>query len=151
MGVGERTGDYEARVVASFERQTLMRTIGARISALGPGTCALEMPVRPDLCQQHGFVHAGVTTALADTAAGYAAFTLMPGDSSVLTIEFKVNLLAPARGEMLVARAAVQGEGDPVTFVRSEVFAISAGRETSVAAMLATMMCMKGTPDAAQG
>lgn len=141
--------DYRRKVEASFARQAFLATIGARIAELEPGRCALEMPTRPDLCQQHGFVHAGATTTLADTAAGYAAFSLMPAGSAVLTTEFKVNLLSPARGEKLVARAEVIKPGRTLIVVRSDVFGIEAGQETLVATMLATMICLADSPDPA--
>lgn len=137
--------EFEARVRSSFARQTLMRTIGAEIASVEPGRCEIAMRSRPDLCQQHGFVHAGITTTLADTAAGYAAYSLMPAGSSVLTVEFKVNLLAPAVGERLVARAVVERAGKTLSVVRSEVLADG---ERPVALMQATMMCMRDMEDA---
>ena len=143
-----RDPDYERRVRDSFARQTLMTTIGADIADLGPGTCTLAMAYRRDLCQQHGFHHAGVTTALADSAAGYAAYSLMPPGSSLLTVEYKINLMAPADGERFIARAAVEKSGRTLTVVRSEVFAVKDGEEKAIAFMLATMMCLADTPDA---
>jgi uncharacterized protein (TIGR00369 family) len=119
-----------------------MRTLGATLGNVGPGRCEIRLPFREDLCQQDGFVHAGATTTIADTAAGYAAYTLMPAGSSVLTIEFKVNLLRPAVGEELVCRAEVQRAGAKVSVVLSEVSAVSGGEEKPVAVMLATMMCL---------
>ncbi len=92
-----RDPDWEVKVRDSFARQSLMQTIGAKIAALAPGTCEIELPYRRDLCQQHGFLHAGITTTIADSAAGYAAFSLMPPGASVLTVEFKVNFMAPAK------------------------------------------------------
>jgi len=141
--------DYRAKVEASFARQAFLATIGARMAALEPGRCTLEMPTRPDLAQQHGFVHAGATTTLADTAAGYAAFSLMPAGSAVLTTEFKVNLLSPAKGEKLVARAEVLKPGRTLIVVRSDVFGVEDGKETLAATMLATMICLAGASDPA--
>ena len=112
------------------------------MAELEPGRCVLEMPVRPDLCQQNGFVHAGATTAIADTAAGYAAYSLMPAEANVLTVEFKMNLLNPAEGEALIARAQVIKPGRTLMVVRSDVFGVRAGEEKQVATMLATMMCL---------
>jgi uncharacterized protein (TIGR00369 family) len=112
------------------------------MTELEPGRCVLEMPTRPDLCQQNGFVHAGATTAIADTAAGYAAFSLTEPGANILTVEFKMNLLNPADGEMLVARAEVIKSGRTLMVVRSDVVARRDGRETAVAAMLATMMSL---------
>ncbi|PWC31889.1 PaaI family thioesterase [Azospirillum sp. TSO22-1] len=139
--------DYERRVRDSFARQTLMSTMGVDMVELAPGTCTLAMDHRRDLCQQHGYHHAGVTTALADSAAGYAAYSLMPPGSSVLTVEYKINLMAPAAGERFLARAAVERAGRTITVVRSEVFAVKGGEEKAIAFMLATMMCLADTPD----
>lgn len=139
--------DYQRRVRDSFARQTLMTTIGAELAEVGPGTCTLAMAYRRDLCQQHGFHHAGVTTALADSAAGYAAYSLMPPGSSVLTVEYKINLMAPAAGDRFLARGVVERAGRTLTVVRAEVSAIRDGEETVIAILLATMMCLADTPD----
>jgi uncharacterized protein (TIGR00369 family) len=93
-----RDPDWEAKVRASFARQSFMETIGARLTALSPGQCDIELPFRGDLCQQHGFLHGGVVTAIAANAGGYAAFTLMPPNTSVVGIEYKLNLFACAPG-----------------------------------------------------
>jgi uncharacterized protein (TIGR00369 family) len=146
-----RYADWEAKVRESFARQTVMATVGARISRISPGFCEIELPYRRDLCQQHGFLHAGITTTIADSAAGYAAFSLMPPGSSVLTVEFKVNLMAPAAGERFLARGAVVKPGRTLTVVDAEVLAVVGGSEKAVAKMLATMMCMEGKSDAAAG
>ena len=143
-----RNPDYRAAVRDSFARQTLMTTIGAEIVALEPGACTLAMPYRNDLCQQHGYLHAGVTTALADSAAGYAAFSLMPPGSAVLTVEYKINLMAPADGTRFIARGLVERSGRTLSVVRSEVSAVGTdGIERPVALMLATMICLADTPD----
>src|ERR1700680_3326731 len=102
---------YAERVRASFNRQGAMRLFDARIVELAPGYCAIELPYRDDLTQQHGYVHAGVVGAIADSAGGYAAFTLFPADASVLTVEYKLNLVAPASGEWLRAQAEVVRPG----------------------------------------
>ena len=141
--------DYAARVRASFDRQAAMRLIGARFGALEPGRCTLELPVRADICQQHGFVHGGIVAALGDSAGGYAAFSLMPADASVLTVEFKINLLAPARGERLVATGTVLKPGRTLSVVRVEIVAHEHGRATLAAAMQMTTMAMLGMKDAA--
>ncbi|HEV7370737.1 PaaI family thioesterase [Arenibaculum sp.] len=140
--------DFEMKVRDSFARQTFMRTVGAILAEVSPGRCEVALPWREDLCQQHGYIHGGVTTALADTAAGYAAYTLMPAASSVLATEFKINLMAPARGERLVARAEVLKPGRTLSVVRTEVYAENEGTETCIAAMLSTLICLRGTPDA---
>ncbi|CAA7619248.1 PaaI family thioesterase [Magnetospirillum sp. SS-4] len=142
-GFTARNPAFRETVRASFESQTFMRTLGVRMTGLEPGSCVLEMPSRPDLCQQNGFVHAGATTAIADTAAGYAAFSLVPPGANILTVEFKMNLLNPAEGEVLVARAEVIKSGRTLMVVRSDVTARGKGTETPVAAMLATMMSLQ--------
>jgi uncharacterized protein (TIGR00369 family) len=139
--------DWRRQVQDSFARQTFMTALGVRIAALEPGRCELAVDRRGDLCQQHGYLHAGVTTTLADTAAGYAAFSLMPARSSVLTSELKINLLNPAAGERLVAVAEVMKPGRTLTVVRADVFGETAGERRIVATMLATMMCLADTPE----
>src|SRR3990170_980725 len=99
-----RDPGWQARVRASFARQTVMTTIGAHLGAMAPGAVDIALPFRADLCQQHGFLHAGIVTTIADSSCGYAALSLMAPDAAVLTVEFKVNLLAPARGDRLLAR-----------------------------------------------
>lgn len=140
--------DYEARVRASFARQNFMTLLGASITALGPGCCEITLPFRRELTQQHGYLHAGVVATLADNACGYAAFTLMPADASVLTVEFKLNLMAPAEGEALVARGRVRKAGRTLTVAEAEVSARRDGTETPVAVMLATVMTRHGRSDA---
>lgn len=141
--------DFEQRVRDSFARQRFMDTLGITMDTVEPGVCVLSMDFRPDLCQQHGYVHAGATTALADSAAGYAACSLMPPGSSVLTVEYKLNLLAPAAGWRFIARAVVEKPGRTLSVVRSEVSAVDHdGRERAVALMQATMMCLADAPDA---
>ena len=142
-----RDPDWDAKVRASFARQTIMTTIGARVGRLEPGFCEIELPYRRDLCQQHGYLHAGITTTIADSAAGYAAFSLMPPGSSVLTVEFKVNLMAPAAGDRFFARGKVIKAGRTLTVVEAEVTAVEQGREKPVAQLLATMMCLEDAPD----
>jgi uncharacterized protein (TIGR00369 family) len=115
---------YEARLRESFARQAAMRTIGAEIAHVAPGEVDLRMAHRDDLTQQHGFIHAGIISALADSACGYAAYTLMPPDAGVVSIEFKVNLVAPAAGEAFVARARVKKAGRTVTVCTADVFAM---------------------------
>lgn len=139
--------DYERRVRASFARQAAMGLIGATMTAVEPGRCTIELAVRDDLTQQHGFVHGGVVGMIADSAGGYAAFTLMPAHASVLTVEYKINLLAPARGERLIAVGAVVKPGRTLSIARADVFAFDAGRQTLVAAMQQTLMVMHGVSD----
>lgn len=133
----------DARVRESFARQRFLQTIGATLERVAPGEVELRLPFRADLTQQHGFLHAGAMTTVVDTACGYAALTLMPPDAAVLTAEFKVNLLAPGRGEAIVARARVLKSGRTLTVVRGDVFAVERGEERLVATMLATMMAVR--------
>ncbi|MGH7323349.1 MAG: PaaI family thioesterase [Candidatus Rokuibacteriota bacterium] len=143
--------DFQARVRASFERQRVMTTIGARLGKVAPGAVEIELPFRDDLTQQHGFVHAGIVTTIADSACGYAALSLMAPAAAVLTVEYKVNLLAPARGERLVARARVLRPGRALTVCEADVVALNGGAEKPVARMLATMMALLDRPDLAPG
>jgi uncharacterized protein (TIGR00369 family) len=139
--------DFAERVRASFARQAAMGLIGAVMTDVTPGRVTIEMPVRSDLTQQHGFVHGGVVGMIADSAGGYAAFTLMPADASVLTVEYKINMLAPAKGERLVARGEIVKPGRTLSIVRADVFALSGGKETLIAAMQQTLMVMHGMDD----
>jgi uncharacterized protein (TIGR00369 family) len=124
---------FEARVRASFQRQQVMATLGARLTRVAPGETDVELPFRSDLTQQHGFLHAGIVTTILDSACGYAAFSLMPADAAVLSIEFKTNLLAPARGELLVARARVVRAGRTITVCQADGVMMDGGREVHVA------------------
>jgi uncharacterized protein (TIGR00369 family) len=142
-----RDPGWEARVRASFARQSFMELIGGRIVALAPGRCEIELPFRRDLCQQHGYLHGGVVTAIAANAAGYAAFSLMPADSSVLGVEYKINLMGVAAGERFVARGTVLRAGRTLSVVQADVEAEQGGKRRPVARMLATMMCMEGKPE----
>jgi uncharacterized protein (TIGR00369 family) len=142
-----RNPDFEARVRGSFARQNAMGLIGARMTRVEPGRVEIELPVRDDLGQQHGFVHGGIVGMIADSAGGYAAFTLMPADASVLTVEYKLNMLAPAEGDLLIARGEVLKPGRSLSVVRADVWARRGDKETRVAAMQQTLMVMHGTPD----
>jgi uncharacterized protein (TIGR00369 family) len=139
-----RDPTWEARIRNGFARQSFMATIGARIVALSPGMCELELPFRADLCQQHAYVHGGVIAAIADTSAGFAAATLMPADAAVLTVEFKINLIAPAEGERFRARGEIVRAGRTLTVVESEVSAEKDGTWRPVAQLLGTMMFLVG-------
>ncbi len=139
--------DFESRVRGSFARQAAMRLIGARLTTVEPGRCVIELPVRDDLTQQHGFVHGGVVGMIADSAGGYAAFTLMPADASVLTVEYKINMLAPAAGDLLVATGEILKPGRTLSIVRADVMALQGDRKTRVATMQQTLMVMHGVAD----
>lgn len=138
---------YAQRVQASFDRQKAMALLGARVSRLAPGECEIELPYRADLTQQHGYFHGGIIGTIADSAGGYAAFTLMPHDSSVLTVEYKMNLLAPGDGELLVARGKVLKAGRSLVVARVDAFVAKGGRETLCATLLQTLMTMHGKKD----
>jgi uncharacterized protein (TIGR00369 family) len=138
--------DFAERVRASFARQPFMATLGARLARVAAGEVDIELPFRGELTQQHGFMHAGVVTAIADTACGYAAYTLMPADAGVLSVEFKINLVAPAAGDTMIARGRVTRPGRTLTVCAGEVWAATGGEETLVAALLGTMMAVRGRP-----
>jgi uncharacterized protein (TIGR00369 family) len=138
-----QTPRFEERVRESFARQGLMETIGARILTVVPGAVVIELPTRSGLTQQHGYMHAGIVTSIADTACGYAALSLMAEDADVLSVEYKVNLLSPARGEKLIARGTVRRAGRNLTVCEAEVFAAIKDEEKLVAVMLATMMTIR--------
>jgi len=138
--------DFEARVRRSFEKQRVMRTLGVLLGRVAPGEVELTLPFREDLSQQHGFLHAGVVTTVADSAAGYAALTLMPPGAAVLSIEFKVNLLAPAKGEAIVARGRVVKAGRTVSVVHADVFARDGSEEKLVSTLVGTMMVVQERP-----
>jgi uncharacterized protein (TIGR00369 family) len=142
---------FEARVRASFGRQGAMKLIGAALTRVEPGIATIELPHRADLSQQHGFFHAGMTAAIADSAAGYAAFSLFPASSSVLTVEFKINLIAPADGERLVATGRVKKPGRTLMICEFEVVAHKGGSATVCALGLETLICLAGKPDAPAG
>jgi uncharacterized protein (TIGR00369 family) len=134
--------DYLQVATATFERQQAMRTLGIAIVRIEAGEVDLSMPYAADWSQQNGFVHAGIITAALDTACGIAAFTLMPSGSDVLTVEFKTNLLAPAKGERFAFRASVIKPGRTLTICEARAFAQAGGVETLIATMTGTMMTM---------
>jgi uncharacterized protein (TIGR00369 family) len=142
-----RDPDYERRVRDSFARQALMRTIGAELVRVEPGRVEIGLPYRDDLTQQHGYLHAGITSTVADSAGGYAGYSLFPAGSSVLTVEFKINLLAPAAGERFVAVGEVVRPGRTLTICRLEVSALKGEQRTLIAMGQQTLICLEGTPD----
>ena len=133
-----------ARIETSFAKQAFMTTLGARLVRVAPGEVEIALPVSPHLCQQHGFVHAGAVSTIADSAAGYAALTVMPAGAGILTAEFKINLLAPATGEELRALGKVVKAGRTLTLATAEVFAVSGGTRKLCAMMTATCMAIAG-------
>ena len=146
MALQSADSDFERRVRESFARQRVMGTIGARLSRVAPGEVDLELPWREDLTQQDGFLHAGVVTAVLDSACGYAAFSLMPSDAAVLSVEFKVNLLSPAREGMLQARARVIRAGRTLSVCTADAHVPAGDGERHVATMLATMVTVRRDP-----
>ena len=132
--------DFERLVRESFLKQEVMATLGARLARVAPGEVEIELPYRADLTQQHGFLHAGVVTAVLDSCCGYAAFSLMPPGAGVLSVEFKVNLLAPAKGDRLVARGRVVRAGRTISVCQADGVMRSGSGEVPVATMLATIM-----------
>ncbi len=136
--------NFAAAVAQSFAQQPIMNLIGARLDLVEPGIVEISLPYRADLTQQNGYLHAGVVTTIADSACGYAAYSLMPEGSAVLSVEFKVNLLRPAQGESFITRAEVIKAGRTLSVVRADVFGIDAnGERKLVATMQGTMMCLR--------
>ena len=132
-----------ARVRASFAKQTVMATLEASLARVEPGEVEITLPYRADLAQQHGFLHAGIVSTVLDSACGYAAFTLMPADAGVVSVEFKVNLLSPAAGTRLIARARVIRAGRTLSVCQADGFMLQDGAEKHVATMTGTMMCLQ--------
>ena len=139
----------DVRVADSFARQNAMQFIGARLSRIEPGLAEIELPYRDELTQQHMFFHGGITTMIADSAGGYAGYSLFPATSSVLTVEFKISLLAPACGERLVATGRVIKPGRTLTICDLEVQAINDGHATPVLKGLQTLICLHRKADRA--
>ena len=135
---------YAARVRASFDRQSAMQTIGATLAAAEPGRVVIELPWAQALTQQHGFLHAGMVATALDSACGYAGFSLMPADAAVLTIEYKINLLAPAKGQSFRMEGLVIKPGRTVTVAEGKAYAIDDGREKLIATMACTLMAVYG-------
>ncbi len=135
---------YAERVRASFELQGAMKTLGASLAGVEPGQVVIELPWAQSLTQQHGFLHAGMVAAALDSACGYAAFSLMPADAGVLTIEYKINLLAPAQGQRFRMVGQVVKPGRTVTVAEGRAYAITDGREKLIATMSATLMAVTG-------
>jgi uncharacterized protein (TIGR00369 family) len=146
VSLAPRDPDFEARVRASFARQRFMATLGATLGRVAPGEVAITFTHREELTQQHGFLHAGVMTSVADSACGYAALSLMEPGAGVLSVEFKVNMLAPAVGDRFVATGRVVRSGRTLTVCAGEVTAERDGETIAVLLMQATMMAVRGKP-----
>ena len=143
--------DYAERIRDSFARQGLMGHLGARLTRIEPGVVEIELPFRDEVTQQHGLFHGGATGAIADTAAGYAAFSLVPAEATMLTVEYKLNLMAPAEGELLIATGRVVKPGRTLTICEIEVVVVKNGAPTICARGLETMIRLDGRPDRRSG
>ena len=134
--------EFKSRIHSSFDQQGIMKTIGARLLSVAPGEVRIELPWSEAITQQHGFVHAGILSTIADNACGYAAYTLMPADSEVLGVENKINFLAPAKGERFEEVGKVIKAGRTLAVCSGEVWAYNNGEKTLVAVMQTTMMAL---------
>jgi len=139
--------NYQERVRESFERQIVMQTIGAKLGAIAPGKVEISFDFSESLTQQHGFIHAGIIATVLDSACGYAAFSLMPAGAAVLTVEFKINLLAPATGDRFKAVAQVQKSGRTVSVANGDMFAINDNQEKHISSMTGTLMAIVNRDD----
>lgn len=137
----------DSRIRDSFARQTVMKLIGATVTHVSRGEVWIELPYRADMSQQHGFIHAGIITTIVDSACGYAAMSVTEPDTSVLTIEFKTNFLAPARGERFIAKGKVKKAGRTITVCEGDVYTLQDGREKLIATMLASVMNVRERAD----
>jgi len=136
--------EFQERALTSFDSQGFLRHIGAKIVELRPGHCEVQVAFRDQLTQQHGYFSGGVVAALADVASGYAAFSLLEADASNVTVEFKLNFLAPASGEHLIARGSVIKSGKILTVCQSNVFSVSGGSEKLCATAISTLIALPG-------
>ena len=142
-----RDPNYADKVRASFARQQVMAYIGAQLTEVAPGYCAIRLPYRPEITQQHGYFHGGIIGTVADSAGGYAGYSLMPADASVLTVEYKLNILAPGEGDVLIAQGQVLKPGRSLVITRAEVYAERNGKRVHCASMQQTLMAMHGRSD----
>lgn len=142
-----KDNNYKERVIKSFARQKFMEHIQAQLGLIEPGYCEIQVPYNINITQQHSFFHAGIVGTVADNAAGYAAFSLMENNSSVLTVEFKLNLLSPAIGELLIGKSRVLKYGKTLTVCRSDVFVVNNGVEKLCAASQSTLIELPNRED----
>ncbi len=142
-----KSANYKKKVEESFERQQFMKLIKAELVDVQPGYCEIQVPYDSNLTQQHGFFHAGVISTIADNTAGYAGFSLMEENSSVLTVEFKINLIAPGDGELLIGKSNVIKNGRTLTICKSDVCIIKNGQEKLCAVAQLTLIELKNSPD----
>lgn len=143
-----QSDDFDVQVRESFGNQSFMASIGAELVAVAPGSVEIALPVRDDLLQHHGYLHGAVIAAIVDTACGYSAMTLMPPGSTVLTVEYKVNFMAPASGDRILARGRVLRPGRNLTVCSGEALSVVDGDENVVAALMATMVRVRPRPHA---
>lgn len=145
MNQSDINPEFKARVHDSFARQKAMATIGAELTRVEHGTVEIELPFDERLTQQHGFLHAGIISTALDSACGYAAYSIMPADAAVLTIEFKINMLSPGRGERFVFRGEVTKPGSTIIVSDGRAYAIRADKPPKlIASMTGTMMVVRG-------
>jgi uncharacterized protein (TIGR00369 family) len=142
----EAAPEVLARITSSFERQGLMRHLGARLGLIAPGRVHIVLPSRPEMTQQHGYIHAGATGAVADSAGGYAALTVFPEKTEVLTVEYKINLVAPAAGDYLEAVGTVINAGRTLTVCRLDVFGVQGAQRSLVATGQQTLIRVPAGP-----
>lgn len=147
MNYQPKFSNYKAKIQDSFNRQGFMDHLNAELVKVEPGFCEIHVPYSKNLTQQHGFFHAGVISTIADNTAGYASFSLMEENSTILTVEYKLNLIAPGDGEKLVGRAEVLKSGRTLTICRSEIFVVKNGVEKLCAAAQATLIELANRPD----
>lgn len=140
--------DFEARCRDSFARQPYMAHLGAVLATVSPGFAEIHLPARREMQQQHGYFHGGSIASVLDSAAGYAAFSLMPADATLLTVEYKLNFVAPGQGARLIARGQVVKPGRTLTVVQADAFAMVDGKETLCATSIQTLMALPGRADA---
>jgi uncharacterized protein (TIGR00369 family) len=139
--------NYEKKVRESFEHQAFMEFIGAKLIDIKPGYCEIHLPYKKELSQQHGFFHAGIIGTIADNTGGYAAYSLMSVDTSILSVEYKLNFVSPGDGELLIGRGKVIKPGRTLTVCRSDIFVVKKENEKLCATCLMTLMSMKGMAD----
>lgn len=139
--------DFATRVKNSFAKQKIMEHLGAKIATVEPGICIIELPFKEELAQQHGFFHGGVIGTIADSAAGYAGFSLMPKNAAVLTVEYKMNIMSPGDGELLIAKGEVIKPGRTLTIAKADVWVVKESKKTLCATMLQTLIARTGDPE----
>jgi len=142
-----RDPGWEAKIRDSFARQKVMAFLGAELTGIRPGWCEIRLPYKEELTQQHGFFQAGIIGAIVDNAGGYAGYSLMPPGTTVLTVEYKLNLLAPGDGDLLIATGAIIKPGKNLVITRGDVIVVKNGRSSHCATMQQTLMTMHGKPD----